>query len=159
MDLDRAPDVWNNQKITETCFFSGMVLRYRFLCNQFFMGNPFDDCLRESLGPSVGFCSVSHGRLSRDVSRLIRVAGRILLPFAQGKHSPSLLWPVAWVGMEYVRAHLPFGMAFPWNSLGQSQHNVPYILQNADWGSFYGISFLIVLVNYALFEILSGFRT
>lgn len=67
----------------------------------------------------------------------------------------AVLWPVAWVSMEYIRAHLPFGLAFPWNSLGQSQHNVPYILQNADWGSFYGISALIVLVNAGIHEVLT----
>lgn len=68
----------------------------------------------------------------------------------------SILWPASWVTMEYIRAHLPFGLAFPWNSLGQTQHDVPFILQNADWGSFYGISFMIVLVNCGIYEILSG---
>lgn len=66
-----------------------------------------------------------------------------------------VLWPICWVAFEYFRAHLPMGLAFPWNSLGQSQYAVPYILQNADWGSFYGISFLIVMVNAAVFSLMT----
>ncbi len=55
--------------------------------------------------------------------------------------------PFTWVAGEYLRAHLMTG--FPWNSLGQSQHSVLILLQNADWGSFYGISFIIVAVGCA----------
>ncbi len=67
------------------------------------------------------------------------------------------IWPVCWVTFDFLRAHLPFGLAFPWNCLGQSQYSVPYILQNADWASFYGISFIIVMVNVAFTEMLTDF--
>jgi apolipoprotein N-acyltransferase len=74
---------------------------------------------------------------------------------SSGKIPRVVLWPICWVAFEYIRAHLPLGLAFPWNSLGQSQYAAPYILQNADWGSFYGISFLIVLVNAAVFSLVT----
>ncbi|MCD4654544.1 apolipoprotein N-acyltransferase [bacterium] len=66
------------------------------------------------------------------------------------KKYPALVWSLIWVAFEYLRAHLPFGFAFPWNSLGQSQHSVSTLLQNADWGSFYGLSFMIVFVNISI---------
>lgn len=58
-----------------------------------------------------------------------------------------ICWPVFWVATEYLRAHLPLGLGFPWNSLGQTQYSVLPMLQNADWGSFYGIGFIIVYAN------------
>lgn len=62
-----------------------------------------------------------------------------------------------WVAFEYLRTHLFSG--FPWNSLGLSQHSIPYLLQNARWGSFYGLSFLIVMVNTFIAMLISdGFR-
>jgi len=81
------------------------------------------------------------------IAEKVRSSSRSYIP-------PSIIWPITWVAMEYVRAHLPFGFSFPWNSLGQSQHNVLPILQNADWGSFYGISFLLVFVNAVLHSVL-----
>ncbi len=64
--------------------------------------------------------------------------------------SYAITIPVFWVCMEYLRATLITG--FPWNSLGQSQFASEVIVQNADWGSFYGISFILVLWNIVLAE-------
>ncbi|MBN1295207.1 apolipoprotein N-acyltransferase, partial [bacterium] len=63
-------------------------------------------------------------------------------------------WPIMWVAMEYFRAHLPLGLTFPWNSLGQTLYRSGRLLQNADWGSFYGLSFLIVFINSAIDDVL-----
>jgi apolipoprotein N-acyltransferase len=61
--------------------------------------------------------------------------------------------PVLWVSFEYFRAHALTG--FPWNALGQSQYRCLPLLQNADWGSFYGISCLLVAVNAVLYKVIS----
>ncbi|TAK10265.1 MAG: apolipoprotein N-acyltransferase [Candidatus Manganitrophaceae bacterium] len=65
----------------------------------------------------------------------------------------ALLWvPALWVALEYVRGHLLTG--FPWAALAYSQYRFLPIIQIADLASIYGIAFLIVLINVALFEIL-----
>jgi len=57
--------------------------------------------------------------------------------------------PSAWVLTEYLRAHLFTG--FPWVLLGYSQSfNLP-LIQFADITGAYGLSFLIILVNFGLY--------
>lgn len=60
-----------------------------------------------------------------------------------------LLAPALWVCLEYVRAWALTG--FPWELLGYSQHRVLPMIQIADLFGVYGVSFLIVLVNTAIF--------
>ena len=60
--------------------------------------------------------------------------------------------PIIWVGLEYLRSFFIIG--FPWNSLGYSQFLTPYVTQIADITGVYGVSFLIILVNAALYTIL-----
>ena len=63
-----------------------------------------------------------------------------------------LLAPFLWVSLEYLRSFLLTG--FPWAELGHSQYlNLPFI-QMADVTGVYGPSFVIVLVNGALFSVL-----
>jgi len=58
--------------------------------------------------------------------------------------------PAAWVLTEYLRTHLFTG--FPWALLAYSQSlNLP-IIQIADITGPYGVSFLVVLVNYCIFK-------
>ncbi|MBN1551500.1 apolipoprotein N-acyltransferase, partial [bacterium] len=64
----------------------------------------------------------------------------------------SLILPASWVTAEYIRSHLLTG--FPWNCMGQSQYTVLALVQNADWGSFYGLSFLMVGFNVTGFQLL-----
>ena len=64
--------------------------------------------------------------------------------------------PILWVSLEYVRTHLLTG--FPWASLGYSQYKFLHLIQIADITSVLGVSFLVVAVNAALFEILSKGR-
>lgn len=61
--------------------------------------------------------------------------------------------PLLWVSLEYVRAHLLTG--FPWASLGYSQYRFLHLIQIADITSVLGVSFLVVAVNAALFEVFS----
>ena len=76
------------------------------------------------------------------LSGLITKKTAIPLPFVA---------PALWVSLEYARAHLLSG--FPWASLGYSQYKFLHIIQMADITSFLGISFMIVAVNAALFEV------
>jgi apolipoprotein N-acyltransferase len=60
-----------------------------------------------------------------------------------------LLTPVIWVSLEYLRSCLLTG--FPWANIGYSQYlNLPFV-QMADITGVYGPSFVIILVNAALF--------
>jgi len=64
--------------------------------------------------------------------------------------------PLLWVSLEYARGHLFTG--FPWSSLGYSQYRLLPIVQIADFSSVYGIGWIIVLVNTALFRLIFAFR-
>jgi apolipoprotein N-acyltransferase len=56
--------------------------------------------------------------------------------------------PFLWVAGEWVRGHLMGG--FPWGLLGYSQHSVLPVIQIAELGGVYAVSFLLVSVNAAL---------
>ncbi len=71
------------------------------------------------------------------------------------KGIPMILsFPVLWVGLEYLRAHLLTG--FPWASLGYSQYRILPLIQIADITGVYGLSFLIALANIAVYNIIKG---
>jgi apolipoprotein N-acyltransferase len=60
--------------------------------------------------------------------------------------------PCLWVTLELARTHVLSGL--PWMLLGYSQYQWLPVIQIADLTSVYGVSFLIVLVNVALAELL-----
>ncbi len=61
--------------------------------------------------------------------------------------------PAAWVSSEYLRSHF-FFLNFPLGLLGHTQYlNLP-IIQIASLTGVYGVSFLIVMVNAALSEVI-----
>ena len=67
-----------------------------------------------------------------------------------------LFTPALWVALEYLRSFLLTG--FPWASLGYSQYlNLP-LIQIADITGVYGPSFVLVLVNAALFRIVRSWK-
>jgi len=68
----------------------------------------------------------------------------------------SLTLPVFWVALEFLREFLLTG--FPWASLGYSQHVNLTLLQSADLFGVYGLSFLLMLSNAALAELLLARR-
>jgi apolipoprotein N-acyltransferase len=71
------------------------------------------------------------------------------------KRSPAaaaLGAPCLWVSLELIRAHFLSGL--PWMLLGYSQYQWLPIIQIADITSVYGVSFLIVLVNVALADLI-----
>lgn len=61
--------------------------------------------------------------------------------------------PALWVSLEYLKAHAGF-LALPWATLAQTQHNNLALIQIASYTGEYGVSFLIVMVNIALFEVI-----
>jgi apolipoprotein N-acyltransferase len=62
--------------------------------------------------------------------------------------------PALWVTLEFARTHMFSG--FPWALAGYSQYRALPIIQVADLAGVYGISFVIVLVNTAIAELISG---
>ncbi len=61
--------------------------------------------------------------------------------------------PFLWISLEYIRSFFLTG--FPWAALGYSQYlNLP-IIQVGDITGVYGISFLILLVNSAIYDFIS----
>lgn len=61
-----------------------------------------------------------------------------------------LLAPSIWVTLEYVRGFLFSG--FPWELLGYSQYRFLAQIQMAEFTGVYGLSFLIVMVNVAIYQ-------
>jgi apolipoprotein N-acyltransferase len=61
--------------------------------------------------------------------------------------------PVLWVCLEYLKSQLFTG--FPWENLGYSQFNNIFFIQIADIVGVFGLSFLIILLNTAFFEIIT----
>ncbi len=71
---------------------------------------------------------------------------------------------VAWVGLEYVRAHFPTGfpflkplglhqlVGFAWYYLGHALHDFPALIQVADLGGVWLISFMLAAFNAMLAE-------
>ena len=63
------------------------------------------------------------------------------------------LYPSLWVALEFIRDWLFTG--FGWLCLGYSQYKILPLIQIADMTGVFGVSFLIVMVNYVLKEALS----
>jgi apolipoprotein N-acyltransferase len=64
--------------------------------------------------------------------------------------------PVFWTAAEHVRSWVLTG--FPWELLGYSQYRCLPVIQIADVTGVYGISFLVVTVNCAVWALLRGIR-
>jgi apolipoprotein N-acyltransferase len=69
----------------------------------------------------------------------------------------SLLIGALWVALEYVRTNLLTG--FPWCLLGYSLFQSVHLIQLADITGVYGLSFLIVLINWLGYSCLGHLRT
>lgn len=70
-------------------------------------------------------------------------------------YSLVLTLPVAWVALELARAYLLTG--FPWATIGYSQQNL-IMIQSADLFGVYGLSFLILLCNATVSELVLALR-
>lgn len=74
------------------------------------------------------------------------------LSFGNARLSRILLIPAAWVFLEFARSHMLTG--FGWALLAYSQYKVLPVIQIADIFGAYGVSFLIVMVNVAIYGII-----
>ena len=59
----------------------------------------------------------------------------------------GLALPLAWVGVEWTKAHFPLGLAFPWLGLGVTLSEWPYLLGLAEWIGEEGVAFWLAGVN------------
>ncbi|MCL4557626.1 MAG: apolipoprotein N-acyltransferase [Deltaproteobacteria bacterium] len=64
-----------------------------------------------------------------------------------------LFIPVTWVLLEYAKTYLFSG--FPWELLGYSQYKDLPLIQISRFTAVYGLSFLIMLFNTLLYEVLA----
>jgi apolipoprotein N-acyltransferase len=60
----------------------------------------------------------------------------------------TLAAPFVWVALEWLRGRVMGG--FPWGSLGYSQYRQLPVIQIAELGGVYAVSFLVIAVNVAL---------
>lgn len=80
------------------------------------------------------------------------------------------LWlsaPIAFIAVEYMRSHFPTGYAwmelfdalhpigFGWYMVAHTQHDFVRIIQVSDLTGAYGVTFLVVLVNVAVWQVVS----
>jgi len=80
------------------------------------------------------------------------------------------LWlsaPVAFIAVEYMRSHFPTGytwmglfnaqhpIGFGWYMVAHTQHDFLRIIQISDLTGAYGVTFLVVMVNVGVWEVLS----
>jgi apolipoprotein N-acyltransferase len=77
-------------------------------------------------------------------------------PYGCTQYERLFLIPAAWIALEWARSYVFTG--FGWALLGYSQScNLP-IIQIADVTGAYGVSFLIVMFNVAIFFAIKNFR-
>lgn len=75
------------------------------------------------------------------------------LVYFRGKDIPLIIVaPALWTGLEYAKSHLFTG--FPWENLAYSQYLYTPLIQIADVTGIYGVSFLIVMVNVIIYDLL-----
>lgn len=67
-----------------------------------------------------------------------------------GVFAPAIIW----TALELIRSHFPMGGS-PWGILGYSQYQNLLLIQIVEWTGVFGVSFLIVLVNTAIAEVIS----
>jgi apolipoprotein N-acyltransferase len=80
------------------------------------------------------------------------IFGLLAAYFSSKGLATALTAPSIWTALEYVRAVALTG--FPWDLVGYSQTERLAVIQIADVTGVYGISFLVLLVNGTLWEVL-----
>ncbi|MDH4185573.1 MAG: apolipoprotein N-acyltransferase [Nitrospira sp.] len=108
----------------------------------------------------------TYGKIPLVISYGIMLLLTIYLGLYVGLYAAGFVWfrtlipryglfavPCLWVSLELIRTYALSGM--PWGLLGYSQYRQIEIIQIADHLGVYGVSFLLVLVNVALAELLS----
>jgi apolipoprotein N-acyltransferase len=65
-----------------------------------------------------------------------------------------VILPALWVSLEFLRGALFTG--FPWGILGYTQYKNPVLIQIADMTGAYGLSFVIIMANLAVYSYLNN---
>lgn len=75
--------------------------------------------------------------------------------FIKNKFGGSYIYivPIVWVAVELLRSYFPF-RGFPWNNIAYSQALYPIFIQSADMFGIFGLTFVIILVNQLLAEVI-----
>jgi apolipoprotein N-acyltransferase len=76
-------------------------------------------------------------------------------------HDGIPLWvalPVAWTALEWMRAHAPGGLAFPWLGLGTSLTGYPELVGAAELVGARGITLWLALLNGLVAEVVLAAR-
>ena len=83
---------------------------------------------------------------------LYMIAFAALAPRLHTKPAVCLFMiPALWVSLEYIRSFLFTG--FPWELMGYTQYRALHIIQISDMFGVFGISYLIVLANVAIYQV------
>lgn len=61
--------------------------------------------------------------------------------------SLALALPLAWVGVEWLKGHFPFGLAFPWMGLSLTLTSQPELLGLAEWVGEEGVAFWLAGIS------------
>ena len=97
-----------------------------------------------------GYCALYFGAFAMTAAWLFRRVSRGSdRPFSVAAGAVlTILLAVLWVGFEFLRSRLFTG--FPWNTLGVSQYRNLGMIQIAEWGGVYAVSFVVMLMNTGL---------
>jgi apolipoprotein N-acyltransferase len=106
------------------------------------------------------YSMIHYGGLSTPLSYLLLLPGALLVGIFPGLFALSLalgvkrwgyravlLAPVFWTAFEWARLGVTGQL---WNALGYSQAYHPALIQPANWGGVYAVSFLIMMTNAAV---------
>ncbi len=69
-----------------------------------------------------------------------------------GKAPMIAIAPALWIVLEFLKSYLFTG--FPWENLGYSQYSNIYFIQIADVAGVHALSFLIMILNVAIYDIM-----
>lgn len=84
--------------------------------------------------PAALVVGIFHGLFAALIAFAVQKWGRFAI----------LLAPLFWTALEWVRLEVTGQL---WNALGYSQAYHPWLIQPANWGGVYAVSFLIVTIN------------
>jgi apolipoprotein N-acyltransferase len=84
--------------------------------------------------PGAVVVGIFHGLFAALLALVIQKWGRMTI----------LLAPIFWITFEWLRLEITGQL---WNALGYSQAYHPLLIQPANWGGVYAVSFLIVTIN------------
>jgi apolipoprotein N-acyltransferase len=106
------------------------------------------------------YSMINYGGLPQILAYLLVVPGALVVGLFPGLfalvlalavkrwgYAALLTAPVIWPALEWVRLGVTGQL---WNALGYSQAYTPKLIQAANWGGVYAVSFLIVAINTAI---------